>query len=64
MLRIRFQRIGRTGDPAFRIAVMERARAAQAGRIVAQVGTYNPRSKVTTLDASAILSGLWARRCV
>lgn len=51
---IRFQRIGRANDPAFRIVVLEKERAAQSNRIVEQVGTYNPKSKAVTLDAEAI----------
>lgn len=47
---IRFQRIGRTNDPAFRIAVLEKERAAKAGNIVEIIGTYNPRSKALTLN--------------
>lgn len=47
---IRFQRIGRTNDPAFRIAVLEKERAAKAGNIVELLGTYNPRSKALTLN--------------
>lgn len=54
MLMIRFQRIGRTNDPAFRIVVLEKERAAQAGNIVEQLGTYNPKSKAVTLKAEAI----------
>lgn len=54
MLMIRFQRIGRTNDPAFRIVVLEKERAAKAGKIVEQLGTYNPRSKALTLDESAV----------
>jgi len=50
MLMIRFQRIGRTNDPAFRIVVLEKERAAKAGNIVEQLGTYNPRSKALTLN--------------
>lgn len=50
MLMIRFQRIGRTNDPAFRIAVLEKERAAKAGNIVELLGTYNPRSKALTLN--------------
>ncbi len=50
MLMIRFQRIGRTNDPAFRIAVLEKTRAAKAGSIVELLGTYNPRSKALTLN--------------
>lgn len=50
MLMIRFQRIGRKNDPAFRIAVLEKQRAAQAGNIVELLGTYNPKSKAYTLN--------------
>lgn len=54
MLMIRFQRIGRANDPAFRIAVLEKTRAAKAGNIVEQVGTYNPKTKAVTLNAESI----------
>ena len=51
---IRFQRIGRTNDPAFRIVVLEKERAAKAGNIVELLGTYNPRSKALTLDEASV----------
>ena len=51
---IRFQRIGRTNDPAFRIVVLEKERAAKAGNILELLGTYNPRSKALTLDAEGV----------
>ncbi len=51
---IRFQRIGRTNDPAFRIVVLEKERAAKAGNIVELLGTYNPRSKALTLDEEQV----------
>ena len=54
MLMIRFQRIGRVNDPAFRIVLLEKERAAKSGRIVKQLGTYNPRSKVLTLDEAQV----------
>ena len=54
MLMIRFQRIGRTNDPAFRIVVLEKERAAKAGNIVELLGTYNPRSKALTLNEEQI----------
>jgi len=54
MLMIRFQRIGRTNDPAFRIVVLEKERAAKAGNIVEQLGTYNPRSKAITLNEQGV----------
>ncbi|MBI5405925.1 30S ribosomal protein S16 [Candidatus Kaiserbacteria bacterium] len=54
MLMIRFQRIGRTNDPAFRIVVLEKERAAKAGNIVELLGTYNPRSKALTFDEESV----------
>jgi small subunit ribosomal protein S16 len=54
MLMIRFQRIGRTNDPAFRIVVLEKERAAKSGCITDQVGTYNPRTKALTLDTDRV----------
>ena len=54
MLMIRFQRIGRTNDPAFRIVVLEKERAAKTGNIVEQLGTYNPRSKALTLNEEKV----------
>lgn len=56
MLMIRFQRIGRTNEPAFRIAVLEKARAAQAGNVVEILGSYNPKSKAVTLDKEKVKS--------
>jgi len=47
---IRFQRIGRKNDPAFRIVLLEHARAARTGRIVEQLGSYNPKTKAFSID--------------
>ncbi|MFA6278634.1 MAG: 30S ribosomal protein S16 [Candidatus Paceibacterota bacterium] len=54
MLMIRFQRIGRTNDPAFRIVLLEKSRAAKAGNITEHLGNYNPKSKTLTLDADRV----------
>lgn len=51
---IRFQRIGRINDPAFRIVVLEKERAAKARNITELLGTYNPRSKALTLDEARV----------
>lgn len=53
---IRFQRIGRKNDPAFRIAVLEKTAGPKAGKYVDLVGTYNPKTKATTLKPEAIKS--------
>jgi len=50
MLMIRFQRIGRTNDPSFRIVLLEHARAARTGKIIEQLGSYNPRTKAFSID--------------
>jgi small subunit ribosomal protein S16 len=54
MLMIRFQRIGRKNDPAFRIAVLDKASGPKAGKYVDLVGTYNPKTKAVTLKPDAI----------
>lgn len=54
MLMIRFQRIGRKNDPAFRIAVLEKTAGPKAGKYVDLVGTYNPKTKATNLQADKI----------
>jgi small subunit ribosomal protein S16 len=54
MLMIRFQRIGRTNDAAFRIAVLEKERSGKSGRVTDLVGTYNPRSKALTINAEKV----------
>ena len=54
MLMIRFQRIGRTNDPAFRIVLLEKSRAAKAGNITEQLGNYNPKSKALTIDEARV----------
>lgn len=51
---IRFQRIGRTNAPAFRIVLLEKARAAKAGGITELLGTYNPKSKALTLNETRV----------
>lgn len=54
MLMIRFQRIGRKNDPAFRIAVLEKTAGPKAGKYVDLVGTYNPKTKESTLKPELI----------
>lgn len=50
MLAIRLQRVGRKGHAEFRIVVQEARRTPSSGRIVAQVGHYNPHTKTVVLD--------------
>jgi small subunit ribosomal protein S16 len=50
MLVIRFQRTGRKGHAQFRVVVQDSRRTPTSGKIVAQVGTYNPHNKEAVLD--------------
>jgi small subunit ribosomal protein S16 len=50
MLVIRLQRVGRKGHAQFRVVVQDSRRTPTSGKIVAQVGTYNPHSKEVVLD--------------
>ena len=54
MLAIRLQRNGRTHLPVYRIIVQEAQRHPLSGRIVAEVGNYNPATKALTLDKEAV----------
>jgi len=54
MLAIRMQRNGRSGYPVYRIVVQEAQRHPLSGRIVAQVGSYNPHTKSTILDKELV----------
>lgn len=54
MLMIRFQRIGRKNDPAFRILVLEKTRSPKAGTYTDLLGTYNPKTKALTVNADRL----------
>ena len=51
---IRFQRIGRKNDAAFRMAVLEKTAGPKAGKYVDLVGAYNPKTKAVTYKADRI----------
>jgi len=50
MLAIRMQRTGRSGRAMFRVVVQEARRTPTSGKIVALLGSYDPRTKALTLD--------------
>ena len=54
MLAIRLQRNGRKDLPLYRIVVQEAQRHPLSGRIVAQVGSYNPHTKETVVDKDLV----------
>lgn len=54
MLAIRMQRNGRTHLPVYRIVVQESQRHPLSGRVVAEVGNYNPETKKAVLDKEKV----------
>src|SRR3982751_4922946 len=50
MLAIRMQRTGRKGHAMFRVIVQEARSTPTSGKIVAQLGHYDPHAKALTLD--------------
>lgn len=50
MLIIRLKRIGRKNDPSFRIVVGEKIYSPKSGKHLAQLGSYNPQTKVAIID--------------
>lgn len=58
MLAIRLQRLGRKGHPVYRLAVQESQRHPSSGRVVAYVGSYDPHTKVSRVDAEKVATYL------
>src|SRR5690606_22861321 len=50
MLVIRMQRLGRKGHAQFRVVVQDSRRTPTSGKVVANLGSYNPHTKQTTLN--------------
>jgi len=50
MLVIRMQRTGRKGHAMFRVVVQDSRRTPTSGKIVAQLGSYDPHAKSVILD--------------
>lgn len=51
MLAIRLQRRGRKGLAQFRVIVQDSHRSPKSGRVVANLGAYDPHTKALTLDS-------------
>lgn len=56
MLAIRMQRTGRTGHAQFRVIVQDSRFSPTRGRVVAYAGSYDPHTKVASLDTGIISS--------
>ena len=53
MLTIRFQRVGRRGDPAYRIVVTEKRSKPHSGG-VELLGSYHPKTKDTIIKGERV----------
>ncbi|MGD2135688.1 MAG: 30S ribosomal protein S16 [Gemmatimonadales bacterium] len=56
--RIRLRRVGRKGQPEFRIVVVEGSRA-RDGRFVESIGHYNPRTEPAAITVDAEKARAW-----
>ena len=54
MLVIRMQRTGRKGHAMFRVVVQDSRRTPTSGKIVAQLGSYDPHSKAVTINKEKV----------
>lgn len=54
MLVVRLQRTGRKGHAQFRVVVQDSRRTPTSGKVVAQVGTYDPHSKAINLSKERV----------
>lgn len=54
MLVIRMQRTGRKGHAMFRVVVQDSRRTPTSGKIVAQLGSYDPHSKALILNKEKV----------
>lgn len=55
--RIRLKRIGRRGQPSYRLVVMERSRP-RGGEVVADLGSFDPRADRLDVDKGRALAWL------
>ena len=51
MLAIRMQRTGRKGHATYRVVVQDSQRTPKSGRVVAQIGHYDPHTKTVKIDS-------------
>ena len=58
MLKIRLKRIGRRGQPHYRVVVMESAQP-RDGKTVEEIGYYNPRNKPSVFDIDKDRAQYW-----
>lgn len=58
MVKIRLMRIGMKGAPSYRVVVAD-ARSPRDGRIIENIGWYNPRTEPSTITIDAARAQHW-----
>jgi small subunit ribosomal protein S16 len=58
MIRLRLRRMGRKGQPHYRIVAAE-ARWPRDGRFIEEIGYYNPRTEPATIQVNAERAQYW-----
>ncbi len=61
MLKIRLKRIGKKGQPSYRIVVMESS-SPRSGRTVQEIGVYNPTTNPTTFQVDKEVAKSWLEK--
>jgi small subunit ribosomal protein S16 len=61
MLKIRLKRTGKTGQPHYRIVVID-SRRNRGSKAVAEIGYYNPRTQPTTFDIDKEAAKEWMKK--
>ncbi len=61
MLKIKLQRIGKSGESHYRIVVAER-RSKRDGKFVAQLGFYSPQTQPATVKVDQKLLTEWLKK--
>lgn len=56
--RIRLRRVGRKGQPSYRVVVADR-QAPRDGRFIETLGHYNPRTEPATIEVNAERARHW-----
>lgn len=58
MVRIRLMRVGMKGAPSYRVVIAD-ARSPRDGRIIENIGWYNPRTEPSTIEIKADRAKYW-----
>jgi small subunit ribosomal protein S16 len=60
MLKIRLKKMGKRGQPHYRIVIIE-SHSPRDGRAIEEIGIYNPRTNPTTFDIDKERATYWLK---